>query len=407
MQYAVGPGQIVSTTKVVRDCVEELKAAALFFVEDDKRKIRLEGASYDSRERWATVTDPTIAQKVAGKTGFKYLPAVVEWLLSIQDGTGQIERDLGCLTRLLDAHSGPLDEHGVTVDDLALLSFHLPEKQDRIVSGNDNCLGLTDLSTEWQKEWIDKHGRRFCCYKTRRDCGKKRPVQEGTAKEVKRSSKAARNALATRTGTHNQSFIPGVSLKALAWGPSRQEPAELQWNEKLKAFHELTQKKKQVAQAEAMRRKQGATPYIRPQEKKGGIFQPAPASIGKGKPSFFPVAIDACKQKLSNEDLTLIRYGALKRFDACCSQEILFDMAQSSKPCCVIMESFAELGRLDGFNFCFEFLVCCCFRLYNVKPPCSSTPREVMQTISGLALEPSMLHHLWRCLLLPLAPQLS
>ena len=110
-------------TEDVEACVSELQTVALYFVARFKASLESDAAP-DNRKVWSSL--PGLEGKVPD---LKYLPEVTCWYLSLQDGTGQLERSFSALRQILNGHCGPL----LDVYDLAMLAFELPENEEDIV----------------------------------------------------------------------------------------------------------------------------------------------------------------------------------------------------------------------------------------------------------------------------------
>ena len=85
----------------------------------------------DFRPVWsAAMSSGRVSNYQLGR--FKTLRFLVGWYVSVLDGTSVIERDLGGLRALLDAHNGPLGEDGETMSDLMHLFLCLPREESCI-----------------------------------------------------------------------------------------------------------------------------------------------------------------------------------------------------------------------------------------------------------------------------------
>ena len=331
--------------KVVSKAAAEIQAAALFFANAEKASLQKPG--FDSRQCWATVADPKVGQTIGGPSGLKWLPLVVEWMLSIQDGTGQVERDLGTFTRLLDAHKGPLDEGGLTAEDLARLAFGLPKDISAVVNGVEGDLHLTPLSLQWQQQWVHDHGRRFCCYKRRKDIGEKRPQATGSARAVQRGRKAATAFLATSSmGSKLPSVVPGYTIQELGLASFKSEPEELLWNKKLAKFNRMTAGKVAANQQSKQNLQLKVKPYSRPERKTGSVF---PAGVPAVHESLHVgLLVDACKTALEAEAFgTRLGYGKILRQNKFSGAALVKEWCKHNKVA-IVLDAYRQLGRL-GF----------------------------------------------------------
>ena len=88
--------------------------------------------------------------------------------LSAADSTCGIERDLGALTRILEAHAGPTDEAGSTISYCTELFLDGPPDETGIATRVGEVLMPTDFTRECVRLWVSVHGRRFWVYQQAR-----------------------------------------------------------------------------------------------------------------------------------------------------------------------------------------------------------------------------------------------
>ena len=80
----------------------------------------------DNRAVWFETLVPGFADDLFDG-GFRVLPEMVKIYISALDSTCGIERGLGTLSSLLDAHVGPMDEDGHTIAYLRVRLSHSAE----------------------------------------------------------------------------------------------------------------------------------------------------------------------------------------------------------------------------------------------------------------------------------------
>ena len=99
----------------------------------------------------------------------------------LADGTWQVERDLGSLTKVLDVHSGPLNEDGDTASWLVEIFADGPKSEEEVATrlecsgaGESDAVVLeaTPFARECAELWVATFGRRFRIYNSH---GQKQP----------------------------------------------------------------------------------------------------------------------------------------------------------------------------------------------------------------------------------------
>ena len=194
------------------------------------------------------------------------------WLLpllcfywSVLDGTGSVERGLGKHAEYLVQSCGPQIEkqevEGVGWSDLCLeIAEDLREEEQLFSKGVVGELLLTDFSRECAKLWVDSHGRRYGCYKTRKDKNVRRGPQVGTDRAVQAAQHAATDALLAQASfdkaadLHGRSTILDVSREQAA-KDLRRAPRPLSVPKRIKNFRATTQRR--------LQEKRGAGPVWR------------------------------------------------------------------------------------------------------------------------------------------------
>ncbi len=303
-----------------------LQEGALEFVSavrvlvDDFRARRDSDPSYaeDNRAVWARALQAGSRERATSCRAFRVLPQLIKVYLSVWDGTGQVERDLGHLTHMLSSHEGPLDEDAYTLRDLMEVHLDGPRSEEELAtrSAGAGCsvagdgallvvvavvvvvvvvvscshveliviagaLMLTDYTRECARLWLEKHGRRFCLYRPRRERAQRRR-KAGTDASVARLRGRALDSLllraetapqagsdATILATPRKTFVRDVQEKL------HKSPA---WTPALQRFHKLTlQKVQDKRELEARRRRSLENPHVPGPRLRGGLF-PEPAA---------------------------------------------------------------------------------------------------------------------------------
>ena len=132
----------------------------------------------DGREIWVLALHPNFGRSISAK-----VQDFIRIYMAALDGTCGVERDLGALTRVLKAHSGPMDQTGESISDCVELLLGGPQTQEKVANmpevgesgrlGADLLLLPTDFSREYVALWLKLHGRRFLVYKPK-TAGRKR-----------------------------------------------------------------------------------------------------------------------------------------------------------------------------------------------------------------------------------------
>jgi len=249
----------------------------------------------DNQQTWLAALGPELPRLVMPSGSFAHLPVIVAWYLSIEDGTCQVERDLGALTRVLVQHMGPLGSSRHTDTLGALLEVHLdgPSNEHEIAErscalsdqpgGGASGLLLTSFSRRCSQIWLCRHGRRFLSYKKRSDAGKPGRRRPGTDAAVARGQAAAADALCAAAASaqpahQHASIIGGMARQSFAMNPNQKLSAMTAWNAKLQQFHNNTKRKQATQQALSQRRAQGAEVYPTPAFRRAVLFAKGGAS---------------------------------------------------------------------------------------------------------------------------------
>ena len=95
---------------------------------------------------------------------------VVRFYMSVLDATGLLERGLGRVIEVCQAHSGSLDEEARTTNDIVTLYLDGPRIESQLFTraDDDAPLTFTPFSRACARDWLVRHGRRFSCTKVPR-----------------------------------------------------------------------------------------------------------------------------------------------------------------------------------------------------------------------------------------------
>ena len=190
-----------------QQCANEIVTAAAHLIQVNARLFEDE-VEVDNRKLWATFSSTT-----GVGVGFEYLHKVVEWYLSIEHVTSSVERGLGDVKRVAEAHCGISE---LPLSDLSLLLIDGPRTKEEVVSMEEGVAKLTDFSRQWATLWVTNHGRRFCSY-IRRMGPEPRwaKSKKETDASIKRSQDAARDELCSLRNREAKQSRPLLSLTAV------------------------------------------------------------------------------------------------------------------------------------------------------------------------------------------------
>jgi len=194
------------------EAAQHLRSAAYLLVREGSDVSAAQGAGHarDNRDLWSQTLQrqwwlshgPLLRNgpTVVGKDS--HLGRLVCFYLSVTDGTGRVERQLGSLLEILNKHDGPMDEDGKTAS--ALMDVHLdgPQTESGMFTRADpgaaplvprmprsrrrglrqppwENLGwqFTRFSRECAKLWVQLNGRRFASTYCKSARSKKRPLE--------------------------------------------------------------------------------------------------------------------------------------------------------------------------------------------------------------------------------------
>ena len=207
--------------------VREFEAIAIELQRQESHRIGT-AAELDNRIVWRRALNPDFARKHASSGAYTVMPVLIGIYLSCLDGTGNIERHLGQVKRILDSHSGPLAEDGATSADIFEVMIDGPQDelgvatlphamQHHAADPDEHASQLlpTDFVRECGREWVQLHGRRFRVY---RQGSKKKPgpkaKRQGTIASIARNvSKASAALLQQKEDTYDPQEMTVVGVK--------------------------------------------------------------------------------------------------------------------------------------------------------------------------------------------------
>ena len=130
----------------------------------------------DHRVVWACALHGQAAPSSSGSRPYgswTWVAPVIQFYISVMDGTGAVERGLGQHAAVLARHVGA-PEGDVSMSDVCLeISCEGPAKhEDMFTPGTGETLLLNEFSRTCAQLWLVHHGRRFACTKQRRGHGR-------------------------------------------------------------------------------------------------------------------------------------------------------------------------------------------------------------------------------------------
>ncbi len=277
------------------------------------RRHRIGGGVMDNRDVWGRI--------FAENTGAtQALHHFLRFYLSVSDGTGTLERNLGQLLRVLGSHKGSLDQLGMSQSNALEVLIDGPATEDAIFYPAAACPGAAAacpgpaggvspsewlsgaplgrhaqlqemmLPTEFGKVcatvWLACHGRRFSAMAApRKDTGAKREPPAGTeTRVIARRRAQADNAVRSSTSQGS------VGAEKFELRSARQKATEKMtdsphWNAKFAAFHKQTQRTALEKRLQEHARARGTDPYPVPKLRLGpGRLQASEAARAAAAP---------------------------------------------------------------------------------------------------------------------------
>ena len=245
--------------------ITQLEGVVAKLVQDNREAVD-SGNVDDNRTIWVQALRPQFGISI------NRVEEVIRIYMAALDGTCGVERDLGTLLRVLEAHSGPVDEDGNTISHCVTVLLDGPEKKEEVahlpslVGGSGSCqddhlLLPTDFSRDCGRHWLSAHGRRFLVYNESRG-GQKRGPKLGSMKEVVRSVERATRGIVKQAVEANgaDATVLGTPRTLLTTRGSQPRASA-----KMKKFLSLTaakhQKLEAVVRARAVTKSNHRNPY--------------------------------------------------------------------------------------------------------------------------------------------------
>ena len=172
------------------------RVAATKAMELQERMLRRSAdKSCDNRLAWRSLID-------SGGTA-EPLTSVVLFYFSTWDGTGAVERGLGKDAAIQKQHVGDAADDSClsaeTYSFLLELNQEGPQSEEDMFTDASGALLFTDFSRACAERWVLTHGRRFACYKERKDKDSKvskfKRKRQNTDKAVQARARAAYDRL--------------------------------------------------------------------------------------------------------------------------------------------------------------------------------------------------------------------
>ncbi len=153
-------------------------------------RVRSQEPGLDNRVVWARVLSlPGLA--LADRRAIERSEKLIRFYLSLSDGTGAVERQLGRHAAFLDCH-GP----GALSEACLEIVAEGPEVETDVATKSDGQLLLTACSRQWAELWVGTRGRRFGVYKLRADAGQRSRLRfHGSLRAVQVGTRAALDSL--------------------------------------------------------------------------------------------------------------------------------------------------------------------------------------------------------------------
>ncbi|CAE8652909.1 unnamed protein product, partial [Polarella glacialis] len=291
-------------------CVKELKVVLKSLAVC--WRLACKHSKVDNRAAWSWV--------LSSRWRAKYMPGIrtgtieqlIRFYLSVRVATTRTERDLGTLTAVLQAHSGPLADDGSTVAAVLDVRIDGPQSEQDLFfrdpdDGPKGPLRFTDFSRMCSQLFIERYGRRFCYTyggKGHRESGQKR-VLRGTTASLKRSRAEAVDRLCEAAKQYpsrvkSATCVQGLTLtdplsRSESFQGSRwalqPSGAAVTVSRAMRNFSRNTAIKDARHTAVSLRRSSGQAPYQPNPLRAGGFGNKAPDPKPIERPDGFPVQL--------------------------------------------------------------------------------------------------------------------
>jgi hypothetical protein len=247
-----------------RQMVLAIRRRLCFDAEPDIDVIALIGSKIDNRVVWRTLLD--------GGELTDSQSAIARQYLSTLDGTGEIERGLARDKAVMAAHQGPHnrgDEEAELYSCLAELLMDGPRNEAELFKkGHDEVLLLTDFTRRCAARWVDFHGRRFGCYRSRKDTGRRLAKSRlpGSDRGVQACARGAYTALAEMGEADRKRELRDMPNRPtmIAGSEKRRELLEKVVDERAKLDQQTASKEQQKFVGHSARKRQEKKKSLRP-----------------------------------------------------------------------------------------------------------------------------------------------
>ena len=196
----------------------------------------------DNRILWArALTAPASSQE--HEDALSRLRPLIVFYIAYMDGTGDVERLLGRHASFLHVHhaSSEIAEACLEVSSCAD-SEGLGETW--LFQKDGSVLQLTDVSRRCAQLWVSMHGRRFGCYKIRKDKNCQREPRKGTQASVKvGQATAMQQLMSLRASGAKRQTLDGVDRERLARSARTRAPLDM--SKEMVDFQKTTARKRE------------------------------------------------------------------------------------------------------------------------------------------------------------------
>ena len=210
--------------------------------------------------------------------------------LAFLEGSGDVERAFSFHTALLKAHSGKrcVPEALVHVDNLEVATEIImdgpSDETDLFVLTPAGHYKPTPLALECAELWITLRGRRFGCYKKRKDAGTTRRLRRGTRAALRSSQTEALDRLADTAKPSSR--LGGISTDELRTMRRNVRANPLQPTQAMRDFAQTTQTRGAEKNRVRSWRGFGARPELRKKQPRSDLLAPPQEPRDHSDPEF-------------------------------------------------------------------------------------------------------------------------
>ena len=133
------------------------------------RRVQDRAGHQDNRVLWAAAL--AASQGTDMEADVAALRPLIAFFVAWTDGTGSVERFLGAHASFLEAHVGGDDVVNDAAETCLEIAREGPSTEAEMFEKVDGVLRFTEFSRSCARLWRTLHGRRFACYKERKDKG--------------------------------------------------------------------------------------------------------------------------------------------------------------------------------------------------------------------------------------------